>query len=159
MQKFYLTRIREIKENLDSLRKKLGLKISILGRTVTVEGDPLDEYESSLIFDAVNFGFPLSTAMLLTNPEYSFREIPIKDFTRKKNLEPVRARLIGKQGRTRKTIEEISGCKVKIKGNAVGIIGLSEEMEYAITAIKNLIKGSKQANVYNYLERINRRKK
>lgn len=159
MQRFYLGKINEVRENLVSLEKQLNVKIKLEGKNVTLEGDPIHEYEASVIFEALSFGFSLAVAMQLKDSQFSFREIQIKDFTRKKNLEPIRARLIGKEGRTRKTIEEISGCKVRIKDNSVGIVGSAEEMEYAITAIKNLIKGSKQANVYNFLERINRRKK
>jgi len=39
------------------------------------------------------------------------------------------------------------------------VIGHAEDIGYATTAIANLIKGSKQSNVYNYLERINKEKK
>lgn len=159
MQEFYLPRINETKEKKEFLEKQLNVKITIVRKKVIIDGDALDEYEASLVFEAIIFGFPLSIAIMLKDPAYSFRELPIKDFTRKNNLEPIRARLIGKYGRTKETIEEISDCRIIIKDNSVGIIGSSDEIQYGITAITNLIKGTKQANVYGFLERINKRKK
>jgi len=107
----------------------------------------------------MNFSFPLKEALLLTNEGYIFRKINIKDFTRRKNLDEVRARLIGTEGKTKRAMEEISGCVLVIKDKIVGIIGSTESIKDATTAITRLIKGSKQANVYSYLERMNREKK
>lgn len=143
----------------ETLEKELNVKIKIKGKTIEFTGDALEEYEASLVLEAIIFGFPIKTALLLKDPEFLFREIAIKNFTRRKSLDTVKARIIGKHGKTKETIEKISGCKVIVKENSVGIIGLAEEMEYAITAITNLIKGSKQSNVYSYLERINRERK
>ena len=109
--------------------------------------------------NAIGFGFSANRSILLKDPNYSFREITIKDFTTKKKLETVRARLIGKHGKTKETVEKISNSKIIIKDNCVGMIGLADEIEHAITAIVNIIKGSKQSNVYGYLERINRTKR
>jgi len=159
MLEIYLKNPAKIKQKRKFLEDKLKLKIEIKNSKAIIDGDSLKEYETSIIFDAINFGFSIESSMLLEDPRFSFRELHIKDYTRKKNLEPVRARLIGKHGKTRKTIEEISGCKIKIADNFVGILGPTEEMEYAITAITNLIRGSKQSNVYNFLERINKKEK
>jgi rRNA processing protein Krr1/Pno1 len=46
-----------------------------------------------------------------------------------------------------------------IKGNEVGLICPAEEIDYVITGMTNLIRGSKQANVYKFLERINTSRK
>ena len=46
-----------------------------------------------------------------------------------------------------------------ITDSEVGVIGPTENIEYAVTAITNVIKGSKQTNAYKYLERVNRQKK
>ncbi len=158
MQYFYLKKINEVKKQKETLEKELNVKISITGKKIAVSGKALDEYEASIIFDAINIGFSIRTALLLKDPDFSFREILIKDFTRRKNMEVIKGRLIGKHGRTKKTIEKISDCAIMIKDNSVGIIGHSENIEYAITAITNIIRGSKQSNVYSYLEKINREK-
>jgi len=159
MENLYLKKTTEIRKRKKFLENKLNIKIAIQGKKITIKGETLDEYEASNVLKAISFGFSANTAILLKEPDYSFREIAIKDFTNKKNLETVRARLIGKHGKTKETLEKISDCRIIIKDNDVGIIGSSEEIEYAITAITNIIKGSKQSNAYGYLERINREKR
>ncbi len=140
------------------LEKKLNIKINITGRKVEIEGSTVNEYEAMIVLDAINSGFSPKDALLLANEGYIFRKINMKDFTRRKNLDDVKARVIGTEGKTKRTIEEISGCKLVIKDKIVCIIGLAESIKDATTAITNLIKGSKQANVYSYLERMNREK-
>jgi len=104
-------------------------------------------------------GFPSKTAILLKEEDLIFEKINIKEFTRRKNLSIIRSRLIGTHGKTKKTLEGISGCKIIIKDNAVGIIGPAESMGYTITGITNLIRGTKQTNIYKYLERVNTKRK
>jgi rRNA processing protein Krr1/Pno1 len=46
-----------------------------------------------------------------------------------------------------------------VQGNDVSIIASPDNIEEALTAIKNLIRGSKQANVYHFLESMNTSRK
>ena len=159
MEVFFIPNIREVKKEKKFLERKLKIKINILGRKVTIQGDPLDEYEASLAFDAMSIGFSASTAAELKNENMIFEKLNIKDFSRKKNLEVIRGRLIGTHGKTKKTIEQIAGAKIKIKDNIIGIIAPAESIDSITTAITNIIRGSKQTNMYKYLERINTSKK
>jgi len=159
METLYLERTRELKKNKKLIEKELNIKINIQGKKVTIKGNALNEYETQIILDAINFGFPVKTAILLKEEDFRFVKLNIKDFTRKKNLEGVRARLIGKHGKTKQTIEQISDCKIIINESQIGIIGSSEEIDITITGITNLVKGSKQTNVYRYLEKNKKNKK
>ncbi|MDP4039359.1 MAG: KH domain-containing protein [Candidatus Pacearchaeota archaeon] len=152
-------RIKEIKRSKRKLEKKLNIKIRFDKCDVLFEGESLDEYQASLIFEAINLGFSAETALLILENEITFETINIKDHTRRKNLLVVRGRLIGTRGKTKNTLEEISGCKIKIQDNIVGLIGHAENIKNATTAITNIIRGSKQTNAYKYLERINTKKK
>ena len=154
METIYFDRIGELKKEKKFIEKKLNIKIKINEKNVIFSGEPLNEYDASLVLDAINFGFPARTAILLKDEEMMFKKISIKEFSRKKRLEIVRGRLIGTKGKTKRVLEEISGCKVIIKDNMVGIIGAAESIEYIVTAITNLIRGTKQSNVYKYLEKI-----
>ena len=87
-----------------------------------------------------------------------FKKIHIRDFTRRKSLSDVRARLIGTQGKTRRTLEEISDCSIVVNENAVGIIGPTSAIDNTVQAVINIIRGSKQANIYRFLERMNTQK-
>ncbi|NHJ32697.1 MAG: RNA-processing protein, partial [Asgard group archaeon] len=63
-----------------------------------------------------------------------------------------RGRIIGKEGRTRKIIEETTGTRISVFGNTVGIIGPYERLKVARDAIHMLLEGSKHGTVYAFLE-------
>ena len=152
-------RIAEIKRRKHLLEKKLKVKIEIKGPTITIEAEPLDEFEASRVFEAINLGFSVETALTILEEDIVFEKLNLKDYTRRKDLEIVRGRLIGTHGKTKDTLEEITGSEIKVKDNYVGIIGHGESITNTITAVTNIIRGSKQANAYKFLERINTRKK
>jgi ribosomal RNA assembly protein len=159
METIFIENSRRIRENKETIEKKTGVKLEIKGRQVTMEGEPIQEYETHRILEALDFGFDLKDALSLVSEIIIFRKLNIKDFTRRKNLEEVRGRVIGTEGKTKRTLESVSGCAVVLHGNTVGIIGSAEIIEEATTAIGNLIRGSKQANIYRFLERMNAAKK
>lgn len=156
-EQIYIKRWREVERNLPILKKKLNVKITRKSRSLIIEGDSVSEYEALHIFEAINFGFSAKKALLLLNENYQFVTIKIKSHT-KRHSKDIKARLIGKEGKTRRTIENISGCDIVIneKENAVGILGLTDNVNKTITAITSLIKGSKEANIYAFLEKMNR---
>ena len=57
------------------------------------------------------------------------------------------------KGKTIKTLSELTKCDFEVKDNDVGIIGDPEYLKNGQQGIISLIQGSKQANVYNYLEK------
>jgi ribosomal RNA assembly protein len=155
METIYCGRVGDIKKEKTFLEKKLGVKIEVKGKNVTVDGLSFDEYEATTVLNAISFGFPVKTAIMLKDENLVFRIIPIKNFTRRKDLRVVKGRLIGTEGKTKKTIENLADCKVIIRDKEVGVLCESEEVEYIITAITGIIRGSKQSNMYRFLEKIN----
>jgi len=149
----------ELRRQKEELEKELNVKIKILGRKVTFEGSAIEEYEAAIVLDAMSFGFSAKSALELRKEYMAFKKIHIRDFTRRKNLNDVRSRIIGKEGKTKRTLEEISNCEIIITESEVGIIGEAESMDSAIQAIISIVRGTKQSNAYRYLERINRTKK
>lgn len=156
MEQFLIERNRTIRIEKKMLEEKLSVKITLNGKNCAIDGDPLNEYEAKMVIEAIDFGFSPQIALKLKKGEAIFRSVNIKDHTTRNNLEQVRARLIGKKGKTKKTMEDISDIKIVLNGNTVGIIGPADEIEFATTGIINIIRGSKQSNVYSYLEMINR---
>jgi len=159
METLYCKNLTELKREIKFLERTFKVKIEIKGRQVFVEGESLDEFEMEAVIDAMNLGFSARTAALIKEEDIVFEKLNIKDHTRRKNLDVVRGRLIGTHGKTKNTLEQISGCEIKIKDNIVGVIGEAESVTNTLTAIANIIKGSKQTNVYKFLERINTGKK
>ena len=159
METIIFSKTTELRKNKVELEKKLNAKITIKGKLISFESkNSLDEYETHLVLDAMAMGFSTKKALLIKEPEMIFRKIGIKDFTRKKNLKEVRARIIGKQGKTIKTIRSLSNCQIVLMDNEIGIIGNAESIEITTIAITNLIRGTKQSNVYHYLEKSHKTK-
>ncbi|MDP1695830.1 MAG: hypothetical protein Q8L29_02885 [archaeon] len=159
MEIVQISNIREIKKAKEELEKKLDIKITLSRKTATIEGNSLEEYEVANILNAISLGFSAKKSIHLLGEEISFKKINIKDFTKRKDMYEVRARIIGKEGKIKRTLEDLSDCEIIIRENTIGILGSAEEMEKTITGITNLIRGSKVSNVYNYLEKLNREKK
>ncbi|MAG27103.1 hypothetical protein CMI47_16320 [Candidatus Pacearchaeota archaeon] len=159
METIYLERTTELRKNLKSLQKELKVRIALRGKQAIISGDSLDEYEASIILDAIGFGFSAQKALQLKDPDITFKKVHIKDFTRRKNLKEVIARVIGSKGQTKRVLEDISDCDIIIREHDIGIIGDAEGIESTTTAITNIIKGTKQSNAYHYLEKMNRAKK
>ncbi|MDO8563626.1 MAG: hypothetical protein AABW82_04925 [Nanoarchaeota archaeon] len=159
MDTILTNRTREIRKNLKELEEKLKVSITITGKKVTISGEPLDEYESMNVLDAIASGFSAKKALLILDEDNIFRKLHIKDFTRRKDLKEVRGRIIGKEGKTKHTLENIADCMIAIQENTISVIGTAESIDNITTAIKNIVRGTKQANAYNFLERINAQKR
>lgn len=159
METLYLEKNLELKRNLAELEKQLKVTIKVTGRRAVIEGEAIDEYEASRVLEAIGLGFTAKQALSLKDDDMVLVRIPIKKVSRRKDLETVRARVIGTEGKTKRTIEHISGCEIVIADQEVGIIGPGEEIEEAKTAVTNLIRGTKSSNTYRFLERMNTERK
>ena len=73
METIYIEKIRDLKKNLEEIETKLKVKLIFNGRLVTIDGDSLDEYEASIVLDAIGFGFSTKRALTLKDPELIFR--------------------------------------------------------------------------------------
>lgn len=153
MKKLIIEKLPRITKNRKKLEEKLKVKITNRGKEIFIDGKPEDEYIAEKVIDALNFGFPFSTALLIKTEENEFEILNIKDHTKRRDLATIRARIIGKKGKTLKTLSDLTHCNFEIKDNNIGVISAPEFLENAQDAIISIIKGSKQANVYNYLEK------
>lgn len=153
-----MSKTRDVRKNLEKLEKKLDVSIKILGKRVEISGEAMQEFVALQVFEAISFGFTVHKALRLSEEDTQFKIIHIKSHT-KRNLKDIRARLIGTQGKTRKTLSEISGCDIIITEGEVGIIGDVEKVDDVSRAIIHMIEGAKQSNMYKFLERMNRVKK
>ena len=150
----------KVKENIE---KKVSVNLEIDSETgdITVNLNK-DVTDPSLLFKArdavlaIGRGFSPGRAYKLFEDEdcmltiIDLREI----FGRSQSdIKRIKGRIIGKEGRTRKIIEELTDATVSVYGHTISIIGGLEEAETAREAISMLIKGSQHATVYRYLQR------
>lgn len=153
MKKILSEKLPRITRNRKRLENALNVKITNRGKEVTIEGNAVDEYAAEKVIDAINFGFSLSSALLIKEEDATFEVINIKEHTKRKDLASIRARLIGTQGKTLKTLHNLTNSSFEIKDNEVGIIARAGDVEAAQNGVIAIIQGAKQSNVYTFLEK------
>ncbi len=153
MRKLICDKAIRIAKSKKQIEEKFGVRIRLAGREVEIDGKPEDEYIAEMFVQALNFGFPFSTALLIKDEEFMFEAMNIKDYTKRRDLAIIRARLIGKNGGTLRALTELTKCHFEVKGNEVGIVGDAEKIKNANDALISLIHGAKQSNVYALLEK------
>lgn len=153
MEKIIIDKVSRIIKLKKKLEEKLNVKIISRGKEISLSGKPEDEYIAEKVIEALNFGFPFSSAVLIKEQGYVFEIIKIKEHTKRPDLKSVRARIIGKKGKTLAALSNLTKCEFELYDNQVGIIGDPEYIKNAQEAVRMIIQGSKQANVYSYLEK------
>ena len=145
--------------------KKMIQRISGIRIEVDTEGEVLiyDEAETADplmalkiidVIKAIGRGFSPERATRLFDDDEYLEVVDLKEFVggRNNQLSRIRGRIIGKDGKTRQIIEDLTGVYVTIYGNTVALIGNSVSLPVAKHAVELLLNGSEHATVYHYLE-------
>lgn len=135
---------------------KTALKIDSKEGEVFIYGDDaLGLYIAREIIKAIGRGFNPDIAKLLLRQDYIFETMQVVDFTGKSrdSLIRLKGRVIGKEGKSRKLIEQLTDTYISVFGKTVSIIGKSENAMFARQAVEYLLKGSTHSSVYQWLER------
>ncbi|MDD2444595.1 MAG: hypothetical protein PHX15_02570 [Candidatus Nanoarchaeia archaeon] len=145
----------KIKKIIPILEDKIKIKF-ILNNNIKIKGTELNEFLTEQIVLAIDFGFDLDDALLLLRQNYLLKFIDLKEHTKRHNLKDVRARVIGRNGKAKKTIEYLTGSIIIIKDNTIGLIVDDIHLDTTTQAIISLIQGSKHSNIFSYLEKQNK---
>lgn len=138
-------------------RAHVKLNVDSENHQVIIEhtGNPIDELIASDIIKAIGRGFrPKDALLLLRDETMMFDLIDIKRSSRNENdLRRLKSRLIGKNGRSRELMEELTGAKISIYGSTLGIIGSYNQVKLVRSAVEMIIDGAHHGSVYGFLER------
>jgi len=116
--------------------------------------NPLGLIKAQEILRAIALGFSPERAYRLASENQVLVVIDLKDVAPSPNhMERIKGRVIGEKGKTRRIIEETTGCYVCVGESEIGIIGNYNEAEVARQAIAMLIEGRPHSVVYKFLER------
>ena len=117
--------------------------------------DPLMIFKVENIIRAIGRGFSPDKAMNLFKDDMEFYIFDIHDFVGKKktHLHRVKSRVIGKNGKTKQLIEELTESHISIYGHTISIIGNIINIDITKKAIEKLLNGNKHATVYRFLEK------
>jgi len=153
MRSIVVENMRKIKKAVPAIENRVKVKISFGKGRISVRGNELNEFLVEQIVQAIDFGFCVDDALLLLGEEFVLEFVDVKGNTRRKNLKDVRSRIIGTDGRARRTIEKLTGAEIVISDNKVGVIVDADHLSATIQGLEGLIGGSKHGNVFGFLER------
>jgi len=113
------------------------------------------------IIQAIGRGFSPERAMILANDEHDILIIDLEEHVgNSKNAQNrVKGRIIGRGGKSRALLEELTETFVSIYGGTVAIIGPYENLPIAKESIMMLINGAFHKTVWNHLYAYRRKMK
>jgi ribosomal RNA assembly protein len=119
-----------------------------------------EPFKAIEIISAISKGFSPERAYRLL-AEDILQLIDIRDYAGKSanSIQRIKGRIIGKGGKSRKTIEELTGANISVYGHTIGLIGSFEEIKIAMEAVSMISKGSSHKIVYNMLQAARRKAK
>lgn len=124
------------------------------GEVLVESDDAVSNFILSNIVHAINYGHNPKNAIQLEDENFVFDVIDVKHLVRdSQRLKIVLGRIIGKEGSTRKAIEEITKCSISVKDHFVSVIGPFENTILVHEALDMLIKGASHKSFYSYIER------
>lgn len=147
-------------ETKRKIEERAGVRIAIDSQENEVRiddaapKDPLGPLQAEDVVRAIARGFSPDRAFKLFGDEYYFQLFDMHDYVGKdrKDIQRLASRVIGSEGKTRRIIEDLSGCHVSVYGHTVGIIGDTDGIEVAKSAVDMILSGSEHAAVYRFLE-------
>ena len=150
------------------IERSLGVDLEIESEAgnVTITLSPGQD-DISVLFTAANIvkavgrGFSPQRAMRLSEEDWDLSILDLEEYvgTSRSAQERVKGRIIGKAGRSREIIEELTETQISVYGGTVAIIGHVEALPAAMEAVGMLIRGSFHKTVWNYLYAYRRRLK
>lgn len=129
-----------------------GVEIILTEKTT----DPSVIFKAKDTVLAIGRGFPPENAFrIIRNEDTVFDVVDLRAIFGKSesDIKRVKGRIIGMNGKTRKTIEELTEADMVVYGHTVGLIGTFEQVDAARNAVQMLIQGSQHHTVYNYLQK------
>ena len=116
--------------------------------------DAVKLFSAQTVVKAIARGFNPDIALSLRKQDWAFELIDLNSWNEKRNhQERMKGRVIGKGGKARKTIEELSDSKLSIYGKTIGIIAPIETIGVAKQAVTMLLEGANHSTVFSFLER------
>jgi len=117
--------------------------------------DPLSVWKARFMVKAIGRGFNPEIALKLIDDEIMLEIINLPDYVgkSKKAILRQKGRIIGKDGKTRNIITEMTGTHVSIYGKTVSLIGDMEHLQIAKEAVEMILDGARHKTVYSFLER------
>ncbi len=117
--------------------------------------DPLLNLKVESVVRAIGRGFSPEHAIRLFKEEMGFFIFDIHDYVGKKetHIRRLKSRIIGRNGKTKRVLETLTGADISIYGHTISIIADFESIDITKRAVDMLLNGSKHSNVYKFVEK------
>lgn len=117
--------------------------------------DPLSVWKARYMVKAIGRGFNPEIALKLISDDMMLDIINLPDYVgkSKKAILRQKGRIIGKEGRTRDIITEMTDVYLSVYGKTVSIIGDFEHLQVAREAVDMILNGARHKSVYAFLEK------
>ena len=145
------------------IERKLSVRLEVDSETGTVQitipataKDPTVLFRAKEVVTAIGRGFaPDHAFRLLDDDEVVFEVIDLRETVGRStsDMKRLKGRVIGKEGKTRRIIEELSEANISVYGHTISIIGYPDQAAIAREAVTMLIGGSLHGTVYRYLHK------
>ena len=143
------------------IERRLGIRLEVNSESGDVSinlapktADPSMLFRAKEVILAIGRGFsPEKAGRLLDDEEAMLIIIDLRNFVGKSesDIKRLSGRIIGREGKTRRFIEELTATYVSVYGHTISIIGAIEEAEIARQAIEMFIRGRLHRSVYRFL--------
>lgn len=142
------------------LETKTHTTITVDSKEGLIKVEATDENTISLlraveVINAINRGFSPERAFEMIEDEDLLLDVvdlsALADSPRQ--LDRLRGRIIGKDGKAREQIEDMTDVEISVFGKTVALIGYPEQMKTARAAIDMLIEGIPHENVFAFLDK------
>ncbi|MFW6014608.1 MAG: KH domain-containing protein [Candidatus Nanoarchaeia archaeon] len=144
-------------ETKHDIEESTGTTIEVDSKegVVVVKGeDSLNIFTVREVVKAIARGFNPKVARQLLKQDYSLEILSINDYVKhKNNLVRVKGRIIGRNGKCRETIENLTETNISVYGKSVGVVGRYDHVDIARRALDSLLMGSPHSHVYKWLEK------
>jgi len=116
--------------------------------------DPLMALKIEVVIRAIGRGFSPQHAMKLFSDDFDFFVFDIYDYVGKKesHVQRLKSRVIGREGKTKHVLEEITESNISIYGHTISVISDIENMDIIKKALDMLLSGSRHSTVYRFVE-------
>ena len=144
----------EVKDEIETSTTTV-LDINSEDGDINISGeDPITLFTCAEIVKAIGRGFNPEIALNLQKIDYTLEIISIADYAKTKNdFMRLRGRVIGKDGKARRIIEDLLEINICVYGKTISLIGRGENVALGRRAMESLLAGSPHANIYKWLEK------
>ena len=125
------------------------------------ESDPIIRLKMPDLIRAIGRGMSPQRAIQLLDDNVHLRMYDIREWVGRQpnQIRRMRGRVIGREGRIRELVEELSGVEIVVYRSTILVVGDIESLAVGSAAVERLLGGAEHGTVLKFLEKEKRRQK